>query len=63
MALQSKSYRIRVMRNPGVALSIAQRSTPVAESVPNTQPNPRRNSKFIYGNELRVPFGAHPSDR
>ena len=35
---------------------------PVAEIVPNTQPNPRRNSKFIYGNELRVPFRAHPSD-
>jgi hypothetical protein len=29
---------------------------PVANSVPNTQPHPRRNSQFLHGNGLPVPF-------
>ena len=32
------------------------RDQPVANSVPNTQPLPRRSSKFRHGNELPVPL-------
>ena len=35
---------------------------PVAEIVPNTQPNLRRCSKLPHGNELPIPFGGGPSD-
>ena len=35
---------------------------PVANSVPDTQPNPPRSSKFLHGNELPVPLRASPSD-
>jgi hypothetical protein len=40
-----------------------RRDQPVANSVSNTQPDPRRNSKFVHGNELPVPFRAAPSHR